>query len=58
MEVGDEERERAGGTAAVAMAEVEMQIRGLMIDPLTNMPIRGAEGRGERYCAADLGGDI
>jgi bifunctional DNase/RNase len=26
-------------TAAAAKAEVEMQIRGLMIDPLTNMPI-------------------
>ena len=28
-----------GDSAAAAMAEVEMQIRGLMIDPLTNMPI-------------------
>jgi uncharacterized protein len=27
------------GDAAAANAEVEMQIRGLMIDPLTNMPI-------------------
>ena len=31
-------RER-GDPAAVVQAEVEMQIRGLMIDPLTNMPI-------------------
>ena len=28
-----------GDTAAAASAEVEMQIRGLMIDPVTNMPI-------------------
>jgi len=28
-----------GDTAVVMQAEVEMQIRGLMIDPLTNMPI-------------------
>jgi len=28
-----------GDPAAVVQAEVEMQIRGLMIDPLTNMPI-------------------
>jgi hypothetical protein len=28
-----------GEPAAAAMAEVEVQIRGLMIDPLTNMPI-------------------
>jgi hypothetical protein len=28
-----------GESAAAAMAEVEVQIRGLMIDPLTNMPI-------------------
>jgi hypothetical protein len=28
-----------GDTAATGMADVEMQIRGLMIDPLTNMPI-------------------
>lgn len=29
----------AGEAAAAAKADVEMQIRGLMIDPLTNMPI-------------------
>jgi uncharacterized protein len=28
-----------GDAAAAANAEVEMQIRGLMIDPVTNMPI-------------------
>ena len=28
-----------GDAAVAAMAEVEVQIRGLMIDPLTNMPI-------------------
>jgi len=28
-----------GEPATAAMAEVEMQIRGLMIDPLTNMPV-------------------
>ncbi|MGP8258801.1 MAG: bifunctional nuclease family protein [Acidobacteriaceae bacterium] len=28
-----------GDSTATAMAEVEMKIRGLMIDPLTNMPI-------------------
>ena len=28
-----------GDSTAAAMAEVEVQIRGLMIDPLTNMPI-------------------
>jgi bifunctional DNase/RNase len=28
-----------GDSAAAAKADVEMQIRGLMIDPLTNMPI-------------------
>ena len=28
-----------GEPAATALADVEMQIRGLMIDPLTNMPI-------------------
>jgi hypothetical protein len=28
-----------GDTAAAVQTEVEMQIRGLMIDPLTNMPI-------------------
>jgi hypothetical protein len=27
------------GSTAAANADVEMQIRGLMIDPLTNMPI-------------------
>lgn len=31
--------EQSDATAAAAKAEVEMQIRGLMIDPLTNMPI-------------------
>ena len=31
--------EHGDATAAAAKAEVEMQIRGLMIDPLTNMPI-------------------
>jgi bifunctional DNase/RNase len=31
--------EPSDSTAAAAKAEVEMQIRGLMIDPLTNMPI-------------------
>ncbi|MGA1983259.1 MAG: bifunctional nuclease family protein [Acidobacteriaceae bacterium] len=31
--------EQSDSTAAAAKAEVEMQIRGLMIDPLTNMPI-------------------
>jgi bifunctional DNase/RNase len=31
--------EQSDSTAATAKAEVEMQIRGLMIDPLTNMPI-------------------
>ena len=31
--------EQSDLTAAAAKAEVEMQIRGLMIDPLTNMPI-------------------
>jgi uncharacterized protein len=31
--------EHGDSTAAAAKAEVEMQIRGLMIDPLTNMPI-------------------
>jgi hypothetical protein len=32
-------REHENSTAAVVQVEVEMQIRGLMIDPLTNMPI-------------------
>jgi bifunctional DNase/RNase len=36
MKIGAEHGEAA---AAAAKAEVEMQIRGLMIDPLTNMPI-------------------
>jgi bifunctional DNase/RNase len=36
MKVGAEHGDAA---AAAAKAEVEMQIRGLMIDPLTNMPI-------------------
>ena len=31
--------EQGDSTIAAAKAEVEMQIRGLMIDPLTNMPI-------------------
>jgi len=31
--------EQSDSTAAAARAEVEMQIRGLMMDPLTNMPI-------------------
>lgn len=31
--------EQSDATVAAAKAEVEMQIRGLMIDPLTNMPI-------------------
>jgi bifunctional DNase/RNase len=31
--------ERGDAATAAAKAEVEMQIRGLMIDPLTNMPI-------------------
>ena len=31
--------ERGDSAVAETMAEVEMQIRGLMIDPLTNMPI-------------------
>jgi hypothetical protein len=30
---------RGGAKAAAASVEVEMQIRGLMLDPLTNMPI-------------------
>ena len=39
-EVGDEDRRaNTGIRRAAAKAEVEMQIRGLMIDPLTNMPI-------------------
>src|SRR5438309_11184726 len=36
MKIGTEHGE---STAAAARAEVEMQIRGLMIDPVTNMPI-------------------
>jgi hypothetical protein len=36
MKIGTEHEDSA---AAAAKAEVEMQIRGLMIDPLTNMPI-------------------
>jgi bifunctional DNase/RNase len=36
MKIGTEPSD---ATAAAAKAEVEMQIRGLMIDPLTNMPI-------------------
>ncbi len=36
MKIGTEQSD---STAAAAKAEVEMQIRGLMIDPLTNMPI-------------------
>ena len=36
MKIGTE---HGDSTAAAAKAEVEMQIRGLMIDPLTNMPI-------------------
>src|ERR1019366_2129796 len=35
MKIGAEH----GDPTAAAKAEVEMQIRGLMIDPLTNMPI-------------------
>ena len=31
--------EHGDATAAAASAEVEMQIRGLMMDPITNMPI-------------------
>ncbi len=36
MKIGTE---HGDGKAAAAKADVEMQIRGLMIDPLTNMPI-------------------
>jgi bifunctional DNase/RNase len=36
MKIGTEQSD---ATSAAAKAEVEMQIRGLMIDPLTNMPI-------------------
>jgi bifunctional DNase/RNase len=36
MKIGTE---HGDATVAAAKAEVEMQIRGLMIDPLTNMPI-------------------
>ena len=36
MKIGTE---HGDSTVAAAKAEVEMQIRGLMIDPLTNMPI-------------------
>jgi len=36
MKIGSEQGDTA---AAAAKAEVEMQIRGLMLDPLTNMPI-------------------
>jgi bifunctional DNase/RNase len=36
MKIGTEPSD---SIAAAAKAEVEMQIRGLMIDPLTNMPI-------------------
>ena len=36
MKIGTEQSD---STVAAAKAEVEMQIRGLMIDPLTNMPI-------------------
>lgn len=36
MKIGTEHTD---ATVAAAKAEVEMQIRGLMIDPLTNMPI-------------------
>jgi hypothetical protein len=36
MKIGTEHED---STAAAAKAEVEMQIRGLMIDPLTSMPI-------------------
>jgi bifunctional DNase/RNase len=36
MKIGTEPSD---STTAAAKAEVEMQIRGLMIDPLTNMPI-------------------
>ena len=46
------------GSTAAANTDVEMQIRGLMIDPLTNMPIVVSEGRGQRYCAAHLGGHL
>ena len=35
--------------------EVEMKIRGLMMDPVTNMPIVMLKDAGRRYGAADLG---
>ena len=38
MKSASEHKDSAAAAAAV-MADVEMQIRGLMIDPLTNMPI-------------------
>jgi len=47
-----------GDTTASANAEVEMQIRGLMIDPVTSMPIVVLKRRCERYGTADLGRDL
>ena len=50
-------RDRTGDGCA-AEQEVEMQIRGLMIDPVTNMPIVVLKDLAQRYGAADLGGDL
>ena len=35
--------------------EVEMKIRGLMMDPVTNMPIVILKDTGQRHSSADLG---
>ena len=41
-----------------APMEVEMKIRGLMMDPVTNMPIVILKDVGGETCAADLGGGL
>ena len=38
--------------------EVEMTIRGLLMDPVSNMPIVILEGCGGGKCVADLGGGL
>ena len=44
--------------AAQTSDEVEMQIRGLMMDPVTNQPIIVLKDVGSDAGAADLGGDL
>ncbi len=38
--------------------EVEMKIRGLMMDPVTQYAHRDPEGRERQFGSADLGGNL